>query len=137
MTSDLPTIDDAVRAIYAQYWSDVTGHVQDIIERANEDKIALSDIDLSEEPFDTMVWEHVDSCRAVFITREQHFTMLCTENDDAWQDSGELGDDPLTLMAFFAHRADVIAQFERARERPDLWESDVPGLAECAARDDD
>lgn len=100
---------DAVRALRAEYYTDVKSMAEDLISRIKASEIK------DEEGLSEAVWEDVDSSQWVIYTFRARQVLFVSDNCDAYFDEG-IGDgaelvstDGLKVeaLAFFAMREDL------------------------------
>lgn len=97
------TVDQALSVIRRDYWDDVRGIAEEVTR-------AVKDGEVDEDGFYDYIREQCDGSQRVIYTFQAKLGMLCTNNDDAYQD--ELGEPPPTVEAAMcmALIADVSAQ---------------------------
>jgi hypothetical protein len=116
MSSNYPT--------YADFWKDVRSDADEIVSRN------VGDADPNDfHPEDFYDDIHIDADNAVIYTSTA-LDILRWGNHDAWRDhlsdTGDLGENPIEIMAFYAYRealeeavADVLREVQSEWEEPD------------------
>lgn len=101
-------VEDALRVLRADYYSDVRGMAKDLA-----DRMKAGDI----EDFNDALHEDVDGCQRVIYTQQAQIGLLCSDNEDAY--AQEFGEVPVTdgainwaAMMYSALQQDIIEDLD-------------------------
>jgi len=84
-------VDDALRVLRADYYSDVNGVAQNVLERMIEDVEGAEGNYLTREQISDIMHESVDGTQRVIYTNQARVGLICTDNQDAYvEEFGEL-----------------------------------------------
>ena len=94
--------DYAVGILRRDYYSDVADVVSDLIARIKSGEIE------DEDDLQTAIHEDIDGHQRIIYTFQAKISLLCSDNEDAGEEDGCLGDKPtVEQRAFCAMRRDV------------------------------
>lgn len=113
-------VDDALRVLRADYYTDVLDEARDLAKRMKSGEI---------EEFSDALHEACDSNQRVIYTQKAQIGLLCSDNEDAYAD--EFGEVPLqggtvnwSAMMFFAFQQDILERLDAGGvsvHDPDTW----------------
>lgn len=112
MANDTITVEQAVSAIRADYYSDIRDYVL-------EARKAMAEAYIKGEDFDLSDWLHeaCDGSARVIYTFQAKLGLLASDNEDAMEEeTGETG--TVEQRMYYAMRADIMADLP-ADDRPD------------------
>ncbi len=93
----MTTVEDAVRLIRADYYSDVLSMAKDLASRMKSGEV---------EDFGDALHDDVDGCARVIYTYQAKLGLLASDNEDAAEEEGADATSPEARM-YYALQADI------------------------------